>query len=300
MLPSSQLVLHYDEQHAPHKSLALLCTCPLCPSSTPTLRPAPPGHPICLRWPLQLLCQGQLLLLFCSAKHAHVKTKVFFSTTNCTQDVVEQKTVHSNGSGSGGADFTCSCGAVLTDHSIPTFSFAKHSAEQRQVPFQCQASFKFGFLQGFQAVATLQLDHLPEFLLEPADFLVRLHLALHFLLIHWRQSACRGKAGSFPFLFFCCLDPGMILSPSKRVLPCFTCFPLCLRCHSFCLSCFPLCFLFRSRCRFSQSLFPLFYLRFPKKRQHFAIPCHVACLMATATLHSYRCHAVERAGCFQG
>jgi len=127
MLPSSQLVLHYDEQHAPHKSLALLCTCPLCPSSTPTLRPALPGHPICLRWPLQLLCQGQLLLLFCSAKHAHVKTKVFFSTTNCTQDVVEQKTVHSNGSGSGGADFTCSCGAVLTHHSIPTFSFAKHS-----------------------------------------------------------------------------------------------------------------------------------------------------------------------------
>merc|ERR1719394_1231931 len=167
-------------------------------------------------------------------------------------------------------------------------------------PFNVRLLFKFGFLQRFQAVATLQLDHLPEFLLEPADFLVRLHLALHFLLIHWRQSACRGKAGSLPFLFFCCLDPGMILSPSKRALPCFTCFPLCLIGHLFCLSCFPLCFLFRSRCRFSQSLFPLFYLRFPKKRQHFAIPCHVARLVATATLHSYRCHAVERAGCFQG
>jgi len=170
MLPSSQLVLHHDEQHAPRKSLALLCTCPLCPSSTPTLRPALPGHPICLRWPLQLLCQGQLLLLFCSAKHAHVKTKVFF----------QQQTVHKMSLSRKLYIATEAAAAALTSHApvglcLPITQFlpsllqntltllraqnaavrraettlsarfepgSQQYAEHRQVPFRCQASFQ--------------------------------------------------------------------------------------------------------------------------------------------------------------
>jgi len=150
MLPSSQLVLHYDEQHAPHKSLALLCTCPLCPSSTPTLRPALPGHPICLRWPLQLLCQGQLLLLFCSAKHAHVKTKVFF----------QQQTVHKMSLSRKLYIATEAAAAALTSHApvglcLPITQFPPSLLQNTlpsrgKFPFNVRLLSSLAFCKGFK------------------------------------------------------------------------------------------------------------------------------------------------------
>jgi len=97
-----------------------------------------------------LLCQGQLLLLFCSAKHAHVKTKVFF----------QQQTVHKMSLSRKLYIATEAAAAALTSHApvglcLPITQFPPSLLQNTlpsrgKFPFNVRLLSSLAFCKGFK------------------------------------------------------------------------------------------------------------------------------------------------------